>query len=229
MSEFRSISENSQRQFIYDEYVECSDEKSRSAYQYTRIGSARGRPFAPASRGSGRIRAQTRCGNACRAGWGGFAIKKTGADTYRVSGGNDRRGEVGDYVVWGMPPPKGAVEGDHVSERDVVYCRATVRCVFENIVEYATPGGRAFEEHLAEANEYRNCQIVCRPPETDFMKRGLKRLRSGNHDAFNSRCSYKGPTLDGCTGADLRGNEIALPPDSKKQAIELRNVVDVLR
>ena len=131
--------------------------------------------------------------------WGGFAIKKTGVDTYRVSGGNDRRGEVGDYVVWGMPPPKGAVEGDHVSERDVVYCRATVRCVFENVVEYATPGGRAFEEHLAEANEYRNCQIVRRPPETDFMKRGLKRLRSGNHDAFMSRRAVVGPKILGCT------------------------------
>ena len=131
--------------------------------------------------------------------WGGFSIEKTGADTYRVSGGNDRRGEVGDYVVWGMPPPKGAVEGDHVSERDVVYCRATVRCVFENVVEYATPGGRAFEEHLCEANEYRACQIVRRPPETDFAKRGLKRLRSGNHDAFMSRRAVVGPKILGCT------------------------------
>ena len=38
-----------------------------------------------------------------------------------------------------------------------------------------------------------------RPPETDLFPRGLKRLRSGNHDAFNSRCSYVGPTLDRCT------------------------------
>ena len=38
-----------------------------------------------------------------------------------------------------------------------------------------------------------------------------------------------GLTVIGCTGADLRGNEIALPPDSKKQAIELRNVAEVCR
>ena len=59
--------------------------------------------------------------------WDGFKIEKTGADTYRVSGGRNRKGEVGDYVVWGMPPPSGTMEGDHVSARDVVYSRATVR------------------------------------------------------------------------------------------------------
>ncbi len=131
--------------------------------------------------------------------WDGFKIEKTGADTYRVSGGRNRKGEVGDYVVWGMPPPSGTMEGDHVSARDVVYSRATVRCVFENITEYATPGGRAFEEHLTEGNVYRNCAIVPRPPENDFTKRALRRLRSGNHDAFMSRRAVVGPKLLGCT------------------------------
>ena len=42
-------------------------------------------------------------------------------------------------------------------------------------------------------------------------------------------CGNSGLTIIGCTGADLRGNEIVLPSDSKKQAIELRNVVGVLR
>ncbi len=131
--------------------------------------------------------------------WDGFKIEKTGVDTYRVSGGRNRRGDVGDYVVWGMPPPKGSLEGDHVSERDVVYSRATVRCVFENVTAYATPGGRAFEEHLTEGNVYRACRLIRRPPETDFAPRGLKRLRSGNHDAFMSRRAVEGPKILGCT------------------------------
>jgi len=131
--------------------------------------------------------------------WDGFKIEKTGSDTYRVSGGRNRRGEVGDYVVWGLPKPKGEQEGDHVSACDAVYSRATVRCVFENVTEYATPGGRAFEEHLTEGNVYRNCSIVRRPPETDPVKRGLKRLRSGNHDAFMSRRAVEGPKILGCT------------------------------
>ena len=131
--------------------------------------------------------------------WKGFKLEKTGPDTYRVSGGVNRRGDVGDYVVWGLPKPKGEQEGDHVSACDAVYSRATVRCIFENVTEYATPGGRAFEEHLTEGNVYRNCSIVRRPPETDPIKRGLKRLRSGNHDAFMSRRAVEGPKILGCT------------------------------
>ena len=129
----------------------------------------------------------------------GFKLERLADGRYRVSGGGNRAGAVGDIAVWSMPAPKGTMEGDHVSVRDVVHSRATVRCVFENITEYATPGGRAFEEHLTEANVYRNCRIVRRPPETDFAKRGLKRLRSGNHDAFMSRRAVVGPKILGCT------------------------------
>ena len=129
----------------------------------------------------------------------GFKLERLADGRYRVSGGGNRAGAVGDIAVWSMPAPKGTMEGDHVSVRDVIHSRATVRCVFENITEYATPGGRAFEEHLTEANVYRNCRIVRRPPETDFAKRGLKRLRSGNHDAFMSRRAVVGPKILGCT------------------------------
>ncbi len=129
----------------------------------------------------------------------GFKLERLADGRYRVSGGGNRAGAVGDIAVWSMPSPKGAMEGDHVSVRDVIHSRATVRCVFENVTEYATPGGRAFEEHLTEANVYRNCRIVRRPPETDFAKRGLKRLRSGNHDAFMSRRAVVGPKILGCT------------------------------
>ena len=157
----------------------------------------------------------------------GFKLERLADGRYRVSGGGNRAGAVGDIAVWSMPAPKGTMEGDHVSVRDVVHSRATVRCVFENITEYATPGGRAFEEHLTEANVYRNCRIVRRPPETDFAKRGLKRLRSGNHDAFMSRRAVVGPKILGCTAlyhcddavnisgmygvvCEVKGNEVRL-------------------
>ena len=97
-------------------------------------------------------------------GGAGFRIEKTGDATYRVSGGENRTGCVGDYVA----------------------------C-------YSTPGGRAFEEHFCEADEYRRCRVVRRAPEDDFAPRAVRRLRSGGHDAFMSRRAAVGPKILGCT------------------------------
>ena len=69
-------------------------------------------------------------------------------------------------------------------------------CTFEDITVYSTPHGCAYAEGGADCNVYRRCRVVRRPPETDLVKRGLRRLRSGNHDAFNSRCSAKGQGMD---------------------------------
>ena len=128
----------------------------------------------------------------------GFCLQKVGDGLFRVSGGRNRCGEIGDIAVWSMPSVEGSREGDHVSERDVVHSRNSVHCVFEDITEYSTPGGRAFEEHLAEGNVYRRCRIERRPAEFDFATRSVKRLRSGNHDAFMSRRSVVGPKLIDC-------------------------------
>ena len=123
----------------------------------------------------------------------GIAIARTGADTYRITGGRNTKGDVGDIAVWSIketrrPVRRGAVRAD--------LCKG---CTFENITVYATPHGCGFDEASADANRYLGCSLVRRPPETDLELRALKRLRSGNHDAFNSRCSFTGPTLDGCT------------------------------
>ena len=123
----------------------------------------------------------------------GIAIARTGADTYRITGGKNRKGDVGDIAVWslketGRPVRRGAIVANS--------CRG---CTFENVTVYATPHGCGFAENSADGNRYLRCSLVRRPPESDLFPRGLQRLRSGNHDAFNSRCSYKGPTLDGCT------------------------------
>lgn len=122
-----------------------------------------------------------------------IAIRRTGADTYRITGGLDRRGEEGDIAVWSIRDPRAPHSGSTVS---VGFCQG---CRFENLTVYSTPRGCAYAEGSADGNVYRNCSVVRRPPETDLAPRALKRLRSGNHDAFNSRCSYRGPTLENCT------------------------------
>lgn len=120
------------------------------------------------------------------------AIRRTGSDTYRITGGRDRRGDVGDIAVWSVKERGRNVVGENVN---------AVRCgnlVFEDVVQYATPHGRAFIDWESEATVYRRCKVIRRPPETDPVRRGLKRLRSGNHDAFISKNAYVGPQLTGC-------------------------------
>jgi len=123
----------------------------------------------------------------------GIAIARTGTDTYRITGGKNRRGDVGDIAVWSIKELRIPVHAGAVTSTS---CKG---CTFENMIVYSTPHGCGFAEFSADANRYLNCSLVRRPPETDPEKRGVKRLRSGNHDAFNSRCSYVGPTIDRCT------------------------------
>ena len=120
------------------------------------------------------------------------AIRQTGPDTYRITGGKNRRGDVGDIAVWSVKERGRRVEGENVN---AVRCR---NLVCEDIVQYATPHGRAFIDWESEATVYRRCKVFRRPPETDPVRRGLKRLRSGNHDAFISKNAYVGPQILGC-------------------------------
>ena len=120
-----------------------------------------------------------------------IAIERTGDDTYRITGGQNRKGDVGDIAVWSVKPPWRPQQAGF----NVARCKG---CTFENITAYSVPDG-GFIEHSSDGNSYLRCSLVRRPPETDPVKRAFRRLRSGNHDAFNSRRSYKGPLLDGCT------------------------------
>lgn len=121
----------------------------------------------------------------------GFRLEKTGADTYRVSGGADRRGDVGDYVVWRIAEPKGF-------DKHIGFLKDCRNCTLEGIAAYATPG-RFFEERHCTATVYRDCRCDRRPPETDFIRRAVKRLRSGNHDGFWCIQDVVGPRILGCT------------------------------
>ena len=123
---------------------------------------------------------------------GDVSIVRTGERTYRIAGGLDRRGDVGDIAVWSVLEDRLPTLSENVN---------AFRCkdlVLENVTQYATPHGRAFIDWESANTTYRRCRVVRRPPETDPVKRGLKRLRSGNHDAFISKNAYVGPKLIGC-------------------------------
>ena len=126
-----------------------------------------------------------------------IAITRTGEDTYRITGGANKKGEVGDIAVWSVKEMSRKVSGGAFVAQN---CKG---CTFENVVIFSTPSGSGFSggiaEFSADGNRYVRCALVRCPPNRDLAPRALKRLRSGNHDAFNSRESYKGPTLERCT------------------------------
>ena len=120
------------------------------------------------------------------------AIVRTGERTYRISGGRNRTGNVGDIAVWSVKQRNRPTQGE------CFYSKGCANCLFEDITVYSTPMGRAFIEYDASGNVYRRCKVRRCPLEEDLVRRGLKRLRSGNHDGFISKNSYKGCTLEDC-------------------------------
>lgn len=135
----------------------------------------------------------TRLVNPMRYG-NGFKIEKTGERTYRVTGGVNRRGEVGDYAVWALYERKRPTEGSAIAASRCSALRV------ENVTVFSSPRGASFAESAGvRGSTWINCRLDRRPPETDPVRRAYKRLRSGNHDAFNSRYCQEGPTLEGCT------------------------------
>lgn len=119
----------------------------------------------------------------------GWDLKRIGPRRFRLGGGENRRGKVGDIAVWSVGP-----RGSHT-----VYLVNCAHCTLENVTAYSSPGGNGFREMRgAGGNRYIHCRLVPRPQADDPVKRGLPRLRSGNHDAFNSRSMKIGPTYDGC-------------------------------
>ena len=122
----------------------------------------------------------------------GFRLEKTGERTYRATGGQNRTGEVGDIAVWSVRD-EGAFP-----EPCTVLLEDSAGCTLENVALYSTSHGFGFFELRCGGNVYRNCTLDRRPPETDIRARGVRRLRSGNHDAFHSKGASIGPVLDGC-------------------------------
>ena len=123
----------------------------------------------------------------------GIAITRTGRDTYRVTGGECRAGAVGDIAVWSCVDQTRMARAGAVNVWSSSGCRIEDVCVFS-----VANDGCGFAEALATSNAYVRCRLLRRDSRTDLFPRGLRRLRSGNHDAFNSRRSFVGPQLDGC-------------------------------
>lgn len=122
-----------------------------------------------------------------------ISVIRTGHDTYRISGGLDRRGNVGDIAVWSLCEPNGVpTVGSAIA---LSHC---ADITLEDITVYSTPRGCGFLDMYGHGNTYRRCRLIRRPPETDLQPRTLRRLRSGNHDAFMSRCASKGPRYLDC-------------------------------
>ena len=133
---------------------------------------------------------------------GGIKVVRLGRGRWRVTGGTNRRGAVGDVAVWSLPCETFDDPQALETRAHAVYLLNCGGCRLENVTVYATPGSNGFREVLgAGGNAYVACRLVPRPPETDPVRRALRRFRSGNHDAFNSRAVRKGPTLENCTAS----------------------------
>lgn len=122
----------------------------------------------------------------------GVKIVQTGPRTYRVTGGQDRRGARGDIAVWSLKDRANPVVGETMHFRD----SPRLRC--EDITFHSTPHGRAFVEFDPDGSVFSGCRIIRRPPETDLCRREMRRLRSGNHDGIISKGGLKGPRIEDC-------------------------------
>lgn len=133
----------------------------------------------------------------------GEKVKPLGKGRYRVTGGRNRKGKVGDVAVWSLGCDTFFDTQSVDSRGHAVYLVGCADCRIENVTVYSTPGSNGFREILGPGgNVYLKCSVVPRPPETDPVKRGIRRFRSGNHDAFNSRGMRKGPSIVGCVACN---------------------------
>jgi len=116
-------------------------------------------------------------------------VTRTGKDTYRITGGENREGKLGDIVVF-TSPGKRSVAIQSINCANLQFDRFTL---------YSTPGGVAFREVGNKKSIYSGCVIDRRPWELDIAERDFKRLRSGSHDAFVCKNALIGPQIIGCT------------------------------
>lgn len=128
--------------------------------------------------------------------WKGFRLVKTGPMCYRASGGENRTGRVGDVCVWSIKHGDLKMSDPRTFTVSLLRCTG---CLLENVTAYSAPSFFCFIEVRGDGNAFVKCAVDRCPPERDYASRGLKRLRSGNHDGFNSRMSKKAALLDGCT------------------------------
>ena len=99
--------------------------------------------------------------------------------------------QIGDILVTNQRSANGT--GDHA-----IVATDCAGLKLEDVTLYASPLF-GFLELRCDGTNYRRCKIDRRPQEEDPIKRGLRRLRSLNADAFHSIQATQGPAIVGCT------------------------------
>lgn len=135
----------------------------------------------------------------------GVKITRLGPRRFRIAGGRNRTGRVGDVMVWGRRCETYEASQDAETRAHAFYLYDCADCRIEHVTIYSTPGsgGHAFREQFgAGGNVYADCAVVPRPVETDPVPRAIPRFRSGNCDGFDSRGMGKGATLICCTASN---------------------------
>jgi hypothetical protein len=128
-------------------------------------------------------------------GWEPF--EEMGPGHYRISKGknykynaDDDTERVGDIFVTNHDHPA------HTEEHAVELGDCTA-VKLEDVTVYASPCF-GFFEHGCRSDIYQHCVIDRRSPEDDPVKRGYKRMRSLNADAYHSTEAIIGPAIINC-------------------------------
>jgi hypothetical protein len=123
----------------------------------------------------------------------GVAIEKTGERTFRVKGGRNREGRVGDIAVFNtlvFDPKIGRKPG-------AILTKNCSGLVFEDVVLRSSQV-MGFVSEGDSGNTYLRCVLDRCPPEDDYAPRGLQRLRSLNVDGFHIKRNRVGPQIKDC-------------------------------
>ena len=115
----------------------------------------------------------------------------TKQENYQYDPETDKE-EVGDILVTNSSYSPGGFNAHAIVSSD---CK---NLVLEDIRLYAS-NCFSYLEYNCDGTNYLRCSIDRRPLETDPKPRGIRRLRSGNADAFHSKHAVRGPQIIGCT------------------------------
>jgi hypothetical protein len=133
-------------------------------------------------------------------------FESLGNRRYRVSKGEEfrfnpdaDREEVGDILV---------TNSETVTNGSAPHGITIAKCtnlVLEDITQFGS-NCFAYLEYYCDNTTYRRCAIIPCPPELDLQKRGLRRIRSSNADAFHSKHAIRGPQYLECV-ARFQGDD----------------------
>ena len=121
------------------------------------------------------------------------AIERTAERTFRVTGGRNRGGRVGDIAVFNtlvFDPKIGRKPG-------AILTKNCSGLVFEDVVLRSSQV-MGFVSEGDSGNTYLRCVLDRCPPEDDYAPRRLKRLRSLNVDGFHIKKNIVGPLIKDC-------------------------------